>query len=89
MSTGVGSKNMQSTNYNSNITCFPQNSLHRSGYYKTMFDTTVLPYNKTYNNCSNTLCYTSSKGTSIYKPHSATGMVGTTAAARLARRRRI
>jgi hypothetical protein len=61
----------------------------RSSHYKTLFDTTVLPYNKTFNNCSNTLCYTASKGTFIYKPHTATGMVGTTAAARRARRTRV
>ena len=73
----------------SNVTAYPQGSLNRSSYYRTMFDTTVLPYNKTYNNCSNTLCYTSSKGTFIYKPHTAYGMVGTTAASYLARRRRL
>lgn len=74
---------------NSNVTAYPQNSLHRSSYYKTMFDTTLLPYNKQYNGCSNTLCYTSSKGMSIYKPHTAYGMVGTSAAAYLGRRRRL
>lgn len=73
----------------SNVTAYPQGSLNRSSYYRTMFDTTVLPYNKTFNNCSNTLCYTSSKGTFIYKPHTAYGMVGTTAASYLARRRRL
>ena len=85
MSSGIGNN----INYRSNITCYPQNSLHRSSYYKTMFDTTLLPYNKTYNNCSNTLCYTSSKSTSIYKPHSAIGMVGTTSASSFARKRRV
>ena len=73
----------------SNITSYPQNQLHRSSYYITLFDTTLLPYNKIYNNCSNTLCYTWSKGTFIYKPHTAYGMVGTTAASYLARRRRL
>ncbi len=73
----------------SNVTAYPQGSLNRSSYYRTMFDTTVLPYNKSFNNCSNTLCYTSSKGTFIYKPHTAYGMVGTTAASYLARRRRL
>ena len=77
------------TSTTSNITIYPQNSLHRSSYYRTMFDTTVLPYNKQFNGCSNTLCYTSSKGTNIYKPHTAYGAVGTTAAAYLARRRRL
>lgn len=64
-------------------------SSSRSSHYKSLFDTTMLPYNKTFNNCSNTLCYTASKGTFIYQPHTATGMVGTTAAARRARRRRV
>lgn len=56
--------------------------------FKTMFDTANLPYNKTYNNCSNTLCYTYSKNY-IYKPHSAYGMVGTTAASYRGRRKRL
>jgi hypothetical protein len=56
--------------------------------YKTLFDTTNLPYNQQYNNCSNTLCYTYSKNF-IYKPHSAYGMVGRTAAGYLAQRRRL
>ncbi len=78
-----------STSSTSNVTSYPQNNLHRSTYYRTLFDTTLLPYNKQYNNCSNTLCYTASKGTFIYQPHTAYGMVGTTAASYLARRRRL
>jgi hypothetical protein len=74
---------------NSNVTSYPQNLLNRSSNYITLFDTTLLPYNKQYNGCSNTLCYTSSKGTFIYKPHTAYGMVGTSASAYLARRRRL
>lgn len=74
---------------NSNVTAYSQNLLHRSSNYITMFDTTLLPYNKPYNNCSNTLCYTQSKGTFIYKPHTAYGMVGTSAAAYLGRRKRL
>jgi hypothetical protein len=70
---------------NSNVTSYPQNLLNRASNYITLFDTAVLPYNKNLN----TLCYTSSKGTSIYKPHTAYGMVGTSAAAYLARRRRL
>ena len=72
-----------STNYNT------QSVMHRASNYSTMFDTVLLPYNKQYNGCSNTLCYTSSKNTFIYKPHSAYGMVGTSAAAYLGRRRRL
>ena len=75
--------------YSSNITAYPQGGLHRSTYWNTLFDTTALPYNKQYNNCKNTLCYTQNKGTSIYQPHTAYGMVGTTSASYLARRRRL
>ena len=74
---------------NSNVTSYSQNSLHRSSNYITMFDTVLLPYNKQYNGCSNTLCDTQSKGTSIYKPHTAYGMVGTSSAAYLGRRNRL
>ena len=74
---------------NSNITVYPQNLLNRASNYITMFDTVLLPYNKQYNNCSNTLCYTSSKGTFIYKPHTAYGMVGTSSSAYLGRRKRL
>ena len=74
---------------NSNITVYPQGSLHRASNYITLFDTVALPYNKQYNNCKNTLCYTQSKGTFIYKPHTAYGMVGTSAAAYLSRRNRL
>ena len=47
-----------------------------------------LIYNTTYNNCSNTLCYTASKNY-IYKPHTAKGMVGTTAYSSRARRTKV
>ena len=68
---------------------YPSSILNRSGNYITMFDTVLLPYNKKYNNCTNTLCYTQSKGTFIYKPHSDIGMVGTTASSYMFRRRRV
>ena len=74
---------------NSNVTGYPQNLLHRSSNYITLFDTVLLPYNKQYNGCSNTLCYTQSKGTFIYKPHTAYGMVGRSSAGYLAQRRRL
>jgi hypothetical protein len=74
---------------NSNVTAYPQGLLNRSTNYITLFDTTLLPYNKQYNNCKNTLCYTQSKGTFVYKPHSDYGMVGTSAAAYLYRRNRL
>jgi hypothetical protein len=81
--------NILSNSSNSNITSYSQNTLHRSSNYISMFNTTLLPYNKIYNNCKNTLCYTQSKGTFIYKPHSAYGMVGTSSAAYLARRKKL
>lgn len=68
---------------------YPTNLLNRSGYFKTMFDTTILPYNKMYNGCSSNLCYTISKGTFIYKPHADTGMVGRTSAGYLGQRKRM
>jgi hypothetical protein len=74
-------------NMNSSIAT-PSNRYNRATNYLTMFDTTALPYNKQYNGCSNTLCYTSSKNY-IYKPHSAYGMVGTSAAGYLGRRHRL
>jgi len=74
---------------NSNVTAYSSNLLHRSGNYITLFDTAVLPYNRQYNNCFNNLCYTQSKGTFIYKPHTGYGMVGTTAAGYLYRRKRL
>jgi hypothetical protein len=75
--------------YFSNVKAYPSNSLHKSNNFSTLGDTTVLPYNITYNNCKNTLCYTQSKGTFIYKPHTATGMVGRTSTGYLHQRKRI
>ena len=72
----------------SNVTPYPSNQLHRATSFKTMFDTTLLPYNKMYNNCSNTLCYNYSKNY-IYKPHSGYGQVGTSSAGYLGRRKRL
>lgn len=70
-------------------TSYPSNRLNKSTNYKTLFDTVILPYNMTYNGCSSNFCYTTSKGTSIYKPHSAVGMVGRSAAGYLAQRKRM
>jgi hypothetical protein len=67
---------------------YSSNRLNRSTNFISMFATTLLPYNKQYDNCKNTLCYTYSKDF-IYKPHSAYGMVGTGAASYLARRNRL
>jgi len=67
---------------------YPSGLTNRSSYYKSLFNPNNLPYNKKYNNCNNALCYTYSKNY-IYKPHSAYGMVGTTAAGYLGRRNRL
>jgi hypothetical protein len=75
--------------YFSNVKVYPSNLLHKSGNFITLGDTAVLPYNKMYNNCSNTLCYTYSKGTFIYKPHTAYGLIGRSSAGYLAQRRRL
>jgi hypothetical protein len=76
---------MQFTN-NTTIS-YPSNRLNKASNYKTMFDTTLLPYNKTYNGCK--LCYTMSKGTFIYKPHTDVGMIGRSAAGYLSQRKRM
>jgi hypothetical protein len=73
----------------SNIASFPSNRLNKATNFKTLFDTTLLPYNKTYNGCSGNLCYTISKGTFIYKPHTDVGMVGRSAAGYLGQRKRL
>ena len=78
-----------SSSATSNVKSYPSGSLHKATNFITMFDTTLLPYNKMYNNCSGTLCYTKSKGTFIYKPHSAYGMVGRTSAGYLFQRKRL
>uniref|UniRef100_A0A6C0H4R2 Uncharacterized protein n=1 Tax=viral metagenome TaxID=1070528 RepID=A0A6C0H4R2_9ZZZZ len=67
----------------------PSNRYNRANNLSTMFDTTLLPYNKSYNNCNNSLCFTWSKNF-IYKPHSGYGrLVGTTACASRAQKRRL
>ena len=67
---------------------YPSGLAHRSTFFKSLGDTTDLPYGKRYNNCNNTLCYTYSKNY-IYKPHSAYGMVGRTSAGYLGQRNRL
>ena len=73
----------------SNVKAYPSSTLHKSNNFKSLGDTTDLPYNMSYNNCNNTLCYTYSKGTYIYKPHTGYGMVGRTSAGYLSQRRRL
>jgi hypothetical protein len=77
------------TSFTFTTSAYPTNRLHRSGYFKTMFDTVILPYNKEFNGCSSNFCYTTSKGLFIYKPHSDTGMVGRSSAGYLAQRKRM
>lgn len=79
---------MLSSNATSNVKAYPTASLHKSTNYKTMFDTTLLNWGQQYNNCNNALCYTYSKNY-IYKPHSAYGMVGRSAAGYLGQRHRL
>ena len=67
---------------------YPSGITGRSNFYKTLFNPNDLAYNKPYNNCSNTLCYTYSKNY-IYKPHTGYGSIGTTAAGYLAQRKRL
>jgi len=72
-----------------NATPYPSNRLHKATNFKTLFDTTLLPYNKMYDGCSSNFCYTTSKGTFIYKPHTDVGMVGRSSAGYLAQRKRM
>ena len=80
---------MQFVNGSSSNPSYPSSSLGRATHFITMFDTTLLPYNKMYNGCSGNFCYTTSKGMSIYKPHADVGMVGRSAAGYLAQRKRM
>jgi hypothetical protein len=63
--------------------------LSATSYITPYPSTTLLPYNKMYNGCSSNLCYTISKGTFIYKPHTDVGMVGRSSAGYLAQRKRM
>jgi len=80
--------NMNLTRLNLQQPSYPSSKLGRSTFFKSLNDTTDLPYNKKYDNCQNDLCYTYSKNY-IYQPHTAYGMVGTTATSYLARRYRL
>jgi hypothetical protein len=68
-------------------TPYPSNRLNKATNFITMFDTTLLPYNKMYD--GRQTCYNVSKGTFIYKPHADVGMVGRSAAGYLAQRKRM
>ena len=71
-----------------NVKSYPSSTSHKANNFSSMFNTVDLNYNQQYNNCSNTLCYTYSKNY-IYKPHTAYGRVGTSAAGYLASRNRL
>lgn len=66
---------------------FPSGNTHRSGFFKSLYDTNTLP-TQLPNNKPFCMCYTYSKNF-YYKPHTDSGMVGTSAAAYLARRKRM
>jgi hypothetical protein len=68
-------------------TLYTSNRLNKTTNYKTLFDTTLLPYNKMYDDTK--LCYNISKGTFIYKPHTDVEMVGRSDAGYLAQRKRM
>lgn len=68
-------------------TPYPSNRLNKATNFITMFNTTLLPYNKMYNGTK--ICYNVSKGTFIYKPHSDVGIVGRSSAGYLAQRKRM
>lgn len=78
-----------SNNYRSNVVSYPSNRLNKATNFITMFDKVLLPYNVPQNGCSSNLCYTASKGTFIYKPHTDIGMVGRSAAGYLGQRKRM
>jgi hypothetical protein len=40
--------------YFSNVKAYPSSTLHKSNNFKSLGDTSVLPYNVAYNNCKNT-----------------------------------
>ncbi len=75
-------------NFSTPLPSYPSNLLNKSSYFYSLFNTSPLAYNKKFNNCNNTLCYTWNHNY-IYKPHSGYGSVGTTSAGSLAQRRRL
>ena len=67
---------------------YPSGLLGRSINFKSLFDTSNLPYSATNPNRTPYLCYTYSKNY-IYKPHSGRGAVGVSSAGSLASKRRL
>jgi len=62
--------------------------VNRANNLSTIYGGFYMPINGPVNNCSNTLCYTANHAY-IYKPHTAYGRVGTSAAGYLASRKRL
>jgi len=75
-------------NYNAPLPSYPSNLLNKSTSFYSLYQRAPLAYNKKFNNCKNTLCFTWGHNY-IYKPHSGYGSVGTTAAGSLAQKRRL
>jgi hypothetical protein len=66
----------------------PATPVSRANFFSSMSNGRYVPVNGPLNNCNNTLCFTYNHDY-IYKPHTAYGMVGTTAAGYLSRRRKL
>jgi hypothetical protein len=64
---------------------FPSGSSHKATVFKTLFDSSKLPHIP----ITHKLCYTSSKNTVIYKPHTDVGLIGRSSAGYLAQRKRL
>jgi hypothetical protein len=62
--------------------------VNRANHLSTLNGGFYVPISGPVNNCNNTLCFTYNHSY-IYKPHTAYGMVGTTAAGYLGRRKRL
>jgi hypothetical protein len=65
---------------------YPSTLANRGGYFQSMFASPVLPVWLDKKSNTRGLCYTQSKGTFMYKSHSAYGAIGTSATAYLAQR---
>jgi len=70
-----------------NNASYPSSILNRSNFYASNYAGPLF-WNTKFDNCKNTLCFTHNHDY-IYKPHTAYGMVATTAAARIGRKNRL
>jgi hypothetical protein len=62
--------------------------VNRANNLSTLTNYIPTPIGQRFNNCNNTLCYTYNHSY-VYKPHTAYGRVGTSAAGYLASRKRL